>query len=168
MSPILYATGKQKILSDLNTKTLPNGQSVVTTKEKAFLESMINQIGDVENSRDYASYPAKLAQFEAQYATQSFNESTGEGAMASIFIEVAKNSHDYWTNTYPTENPSFARPEQTQVLPVWLGLDAIGALAGGIGSLASGSSWGQAGTQALIWGVGASIPGTRWFKNLFR
>jgi hypothetical protein len=168
MSPILYEIGKQRILSDLNTKTLPNGQSVVSTKEKAFLVTMINQIGVVESSRDYASYPAKLAQFEAQYVTESFNESNGEGAMAAIFIEIANNSHDYWTITYPTENPTFGRSERTQAWPLWLGLDALGALAGGIGSLASGGSLGQAGTQALIWGAAGSVPGTRWFRNLFR
>jgi hypothetical protein len=166
VTPELYAYKRQQIMNNISTKTKPNGQPVFTNKEKDFVDSVLIRIGRIESSRDYSSFPAVFDGLESLYASQNFNSSTGEGYISSICLEIGRNSYQYWSVTNVLDNPS-GDYGRIQLLPLWVGLDIVGGLAGGVGSLLGGSSWGQAGTQALVWGAAGSVPATRWFRNLF-
>ena len=167
ITPELYEHKRLEVMSDIYTKTKPNGQPLLTTKEKEFVDSVLTKVGRIESTRDYGSFQAVFNELDALYSSKNFDTLSGEGFISSICLEIGKNSYHFWSVTNVQDNPSGGY-ERTQLLPLWVGLDIVGGLAGGIGTLIGGGSWGQAGAQALVWGAAGSVPATRWFRNLFR
>ncbi|HMT75263.1 MAG TPA: hypothetical protein PKA77_14410 [Chitinophagaceae bacterium] len=166
VAPFLYEYKRQQIQNDILIKTKPNGLPLFSVKEKNFIDSMLIRIGRVETVRDYGTFPAVFDGLDVLYSAQNFDTETGDGYISSICLEIGKNSYQYWSVTNVLDNPN-GTYESVTALPLWVGLDALGAVAGGVSSLVSGGSLGQAGSQALIWGGAGSVPATRWFRRLF-
>jgi hypothetical protein len=117
-------------------------------------------------SKDNAYQKIKKSIYNAKKSIErlGLDDKNNQGFISGLTISVASNSLELWYNY------EFTTPNS---LPVWVGLDALGALAGSAGSLigdymnGNNLNWGNAGMQGLVWGVTASIPSTRPFKKLF-
>ena len=122
-------------------------------------ENMMNAIENVKSALESAN----------------LNEANHEGYLTAITISVAENSSLFWAN-YGSGGGGGHRIKTNKILsmlvPAWVAADAVGAAIGGLSSIWSDYSngndinWGNAGGQAVLWGAGASIPSTRWFKKL--
>ncbi len=144
-----------------------NKENLITSTESILLEKLITLIEDADTNGDYSDFKVRLNDLQDQWASANFSTSKNEGYISGLTLAVAENSYNYWTNENTVANG------KTQAVPLWVGLDAVGALAGAGGSLWSQRNnekvdWWEVGGQALIWGAAGSIPGTRAFSKIVR
>lgn len=144
---------------------LDNMNTFLTSNEKIIVKDLFTYLKQYSDGIiDYNTLVTKFNQLQTTWNSQNFNTAIYQGYISACALNVARNSASYW-NTYDPDGGGAARMQV--IPPVWVGLDAVGALAGAISVKVEGGSWSSAGRQALVWGVGSSIPGTRWFRKLF-
>lgn len=140
---------------------------IITEKEYAFIGRILDAITDIEKNGKTASYGDCAASLLEAWDREKFDVCKNEGYLSRATLKVMENSFKYWTGY--TE-----KAMGIQALPLWVGLDAVGGLAGGLAAgidsyWNTGSvNWKSVGAWTLGGAVGASIPGTRWFTRLFR
>jgi hypothetical protein len=113
------------------------------------LEKIISLIEDVDSNEDYSDFSIHLNDLKDQWKQANFDTTKNEGYISGLTPAVAENSYNYWADQGITANG------RTQAVPLWIGLDAVGALAGAGGSLWSQRKsekvdWWEVGVQALI------------------
>ena len=146
-------------------------ENIITSKESNFIKHTLQEMEKIENSREYNEYPMLFEELAQKYNSLNFETSEKEGMVSAIILAVGKNSYIYWNEIFPIEHDG--SQYTTTALPIWVGLDALGAGAAAVSSLWSQRNnhsvdWAEVGGQALIWGVGSSIPATRPFTKIFK
>lgn len=147
-------------------KVLVDGK-IISEKENQILLQTLQIIEETDKLGDYSNFLPQLQKIKNNWLSSSFKIEEGEGRVSSYMISVAENSYNFWTST-----PN-GRVSGSLAVPLWVGLDAVGALAGAGSSLWSqrnnqDTDWWEVGGQAVIWGAAGSIPGTRAFSKIFK
>lgn len=145
----------------------PLTTAMITSEEKDIIISLFAAIEDskgLSKANAYTAISSAITTAQNAINALNLNDEAHEGYISNIVINVASNSLEYWDDY---DNPI------TNALPVWVGLDAVGAIAAGGASLLSDYAnnqplnWKTAGAWALGGAVGSLVPSTRWFKKFF-
>ena len=155
---------------------LTNTSVLMTINEKTLVDSAIIYIGLYQQgSISYSSFHSDIASLRSTWNTQGFNYTLHQGDISRYVIDIADSSVAYWTRYNGGTTPQRAgQAPPPIILPLWLGLDAVGALAGGIAAgLDSYSNtghvnWKSVGSWALGGAIASSVPALRPFRNFFR
>ncbi|MBS1607262.1 MAG: hypothetical protein JSS98_01380 [Bacteroidetes bacterium] len=156
---------------------LSNTSVLMTTTEKTLMHNLMSYLDQYQKGQiSYTSMKANIASIRTTWGQQGFNTALHQGDISAYTILIADSSITFW-NRYNGTGSRISNRDRDQAilaLPLWLGLDALGALGGAIGAgvdsyLNSGSvNWKSVGAWALGGAVGASVPGTRWFTKFFK
>lgn len=145
--------------------------SIISEKEHEFINILLNRMAELERSGGQSSYGDLAAEMSEKWRACNFDECRNEGFLSNAMLQVMANSYEYWT-AYASSADA-ATSERLAALPLWVGLDAVGAIAGG-GAAALDSYWNTGSVNwkstaawALGGAVAGSVPATRWFTRLF-
>ncbi|HEY9703935.1 MAG TPA: hypothetical protein V6C58_15910 [Allocoleopsis sp.] len=143
--------------------------NAISFKEEKFIREILDSIKNIEIDQRCGTYGSLSESLEDKWKAQNFDTCRNEGYISRIMISTMSNSFTFWIN-YPYDLSG----GRIEAIPLWAALDIVGAVTAGLSSIASDIlngndvNWANAGVQALLWGAGSSVVGTRWFKNLFK
>lgn len=148
---------------------------LMTNTEKTIMQNLFNYFEQYKNGQiDYNTMKANISNLRNTWNQQGFNVTLHQGDISAYTLNIADSSVSYWyryNSMYGTR--VIKNGLRTQVLPAWVAADAAGALGGAIGAGLDSYyhthhiDWGSVGSWAVGGAVAASLPGVRWFKNLF-
>jgi ABC-type uncharacterized transport system substrate-binding protein len=152
-----------------DTKTKLNdlvNDNKMTSSEKNLIFELLDLTYYCDSTGDYTNFQSKLDEIRTE--KNSIQWTSDNGKMIDYGIEVGQNSYYYWLGD---ANMS-GKQAKVLLVPLWVGLDVVGALAGGGSSMWSQRNnrsydWAEIGGQSLIWGVAGSITGSGRFLRLF-
>lgn len=142
--------------------------TAISTKESNFIKDILDSIRTKESNGATDQFGSLSQALTTTWKSKNFDTCNNQGYVSKIMIRLMDSSYNYW-NRYP-----YGVHGRGQALPLWVGLDIVGAVCGALGSIIGdlvhhrALDFVGAGAQALVWGAGASLPGTRWFLNLFK
>ncbi|SFC41299.1 hypothetical protein SAMN05421780_105138 [Flexibacter flexilis DSM 6793] len=153
-----------------NAKRLVSIPNVLSQQEFAIVEELFIAIEDskklTNRSDAYKAVKSSIQKASSSIDNLKLDYSVHQGYVSRLTIAVAANSLEYWYQYHQnTQNPPS--------LPIWVGMDAMGALVGAGVSIGNDwidghpINWGHAGMGALGGAIGGSVPSTRWFKAVF-
>lgn len=152
----------------------PNTALLMTNTEKTILQNLFTYLQQYQNSQiDYNTMKSNIASLKNTWRLQGFNVSLHQGDISSYTLNIADTSVTYW-NSYGGVMPVRNSPIGIAILPVWVGLDAVGALGGALAAgldsyWSSGRvNWRSVGAWALGGAIASSVPSLRVFRRFFR
>lgn len=143
-------------------------QDILISEEVEFIKEILDSIKRVQTDQRFSAFEELVRDFDTKWETFEFDTCNNQGYMSQIMIRVMDNSYNYWTNY------SYDINGRIVALPVWAGLDIIGALSGGLSAMISNLwhnqpvNWGNVGSQALLFAAAGSTVGARWFTKIFK
>jgi hypothetical protein len=147
-------------------KNIPN---ILNNNEAVILLKMFEEINnskELKKEEAYDKINKAITEAIISHDLLNLNNSNHEGFVSMTAIQVAKNSLQFWTN-YEYDK------DMNPCMPLWVGMDAVGALCGAGSSLLQNHlnhqayDWNGAAAWGLGGALGASIPSTKWFKAVF-
>lgn len=159
-------------IDSVRTHILPDllKHSIISEREHEFINILLDRMAELERSGAQSSYGDLAAEMSEKWRAYNFDECSNEGFLSNAMLQVMSNSYKYWV-AYASSDA--VTSERLAALPLWVGLDAVGAIAGG-GAAALDSywntgkvNWKSTAAWALGGAVAGSVPATRWFKRLF-
>lgn len=156
-------------INDLKNKlNVLVSENKILDSEKALIIRLLDLTYFCDFNKDYSTFQSEL---DSIISDKNSIQWVGEnGKFIDYGIEIAQNSYYYWLDDAITTKPTLGT---NALLPLWVGMDVVGALAGGGSSMWSQRNnkkfdWYEIGGQTLIWGVAGSITGSSRFLKLFR
>lgn len=143
-------------------------QDILISEEVEFIKEILDSIKSVQTDQRFSADEELVRDFDTKWETFEFDTCNNQGYMFRIMIRVMDNSYNFWVN-YPHDIN-----ERTVALPVWAGLDILGALSGGLRAMISNLwhnqpvNWGNVGSQALLFAAAGSTVEARWFTKIFK
>lgn len=137
-------------------------QNKMTLSEQNLLIKLLDLTYYYDSTGDYTSFQSKLDEIKTE--KNSMQWTIDNGKMIDYGIEVGQ----YWLGDANVSS----KQAKVLAIPLWVGLDVVGAIARGGSSMWSQRNnsrydWAEIGGQALIWGVAGSITGSGRFLRLF-
>jgi hypothetical protein len=148
---------------------LSNTSVLMTGTEKTIMQNLFTYYGQYASGQiSYSTMKSDIASLKTTWSQQGFNTSLHQGDISAYTLNIADSSVTFMYNYNATYG------QRTEFVPLWLAADAVGALGGAIAAGMSSYSntghvnWKDVGWWALGGAISSSVPGTKWFRALFK
>ena len=147
-----------------NLINLIDQKDLVSNLESELLNEFLYEVNHADSTKNYSNFKNYLASLKLKINNSNFDYSKGDGVLINYVVYLTEYSVNYWSEK--------SIQAGKRALPLWVGADAVGAVAGGGSSMWSQRNnknfdWWEIGGQAVIWGASSSLLGSRGFNSFF-